>query len=437
MSGINTPFPVDSEVLGLIGPIFGAFRCQDCFAQGIVKKDGTLDPSVTSLVVKFKDIALDSDKPLDVFSLQGRVSASAGVMSSKSSPATALAATFTSDGHVSSAVFGTIEPVTHTHKSIHALAGIHASFGPASASASAKTWRCTKVEIMDTRWTPQLFKYTTREDRANDEPFFCHDFTTGETYVKFQKKITKHWDSEKGYVHYVHRMTLMPDGMIVTHNTTGVMPSDVVVAQAEKMLRECNALLQSKIELIKWLEVARVERHKQRDKQVNAVFSWMHEFHKRQIQIPILMQRSSILRARSLIPDILAAGHSRSPAMSRFLLERAIYDPVNLYDPSNPMSRFIQPCKCTPMHHDPACKSDSCIFKNSSLLLTQEKYRQPIISRISRVERETSRLEKEREAAARLNVQRMRDKIANEKSKKGGSKKCKKTCKLKKTCKRR
>lgn len=368
MSGINTPFPVDSKVLGknVVGPIFNpSSHPANCFAQGVVKKDGTLHPSVTSRVIKFEGLDSGAGSPLSIFGLQGQISASAGVMSSKSSPATALAATFTSDGHVSRAVFGTIEPVTQHNIRIHSVTGIHASFGPDSASAK---WRCTKVVIGNTFWAPWVgcTKVTDVVDsskRIKEEPFFCHDFTTDETYVqieKFDERISINQWVDETVPGYIYKITLRPDGTIDSRNISGTgTPSVVAVARAETMLRECNALLQSKMDAIKWLEDARVERHENPERQVEYVFFWMHKFQE-SLQMPT--QRPHIF------------GNSLMPGMSALTLKKLMHNPANA-------RAGIYPCKCTPMNRDPMCNNDLCRFKYSRLLLTQANDKKPVLDR--------------------------------------------------------
>ena len=157
MSGINTPFPVDSIVLGeVVGPIFAPSPLPpNCFAQGILTKHGHLDPSVPAHVVKIEagageasaaSAAGTAGASLRVFALHGNFSV-AGVAALPAYPATALSATFSRDGRVSNAVFGNIDRVDESNIIIHTLHGIRASFSPANG-------RCTKVCIDDTYWMP-------------------------------------------------------------------------------------------------------------------------------------------------------------------------------------------------------------------------------------------------------------------------------------------
>jgi hypothetical protein len=390
MSGINIPFPIDWAVLGdVVGSLVNPSYPPDCYAQGLVKDD-TLDPSVPSQVVKFEVRSAQ----LKVFALHGKFSASAGVMSSKVHPAIALSATFDDEGRVSKAVFGSIEPITETNVTIHALAGIHATF----EMLPEKKARCTKVHITDTYWAPWLFGGTHVTNLLDAKEYFCRDFISDETFVQVIKppKVIKDRVVVEGCT---TQLFLMPNG--TTHikiNGRG-QPSGEDVARAEQMLMECNALLQSKIGVIKWLEDHRVERHEQPEPPVNAVFNWMHGF-----QSAMLMQ----------MPRPSIFGHALMPGMSRSVLERLMY-----IDPSGGLSasagasnRGIQPCKCNPMRRDPECNNRFCPFKHSGLILVQPNNKRPLSERFEALTKEANAAE---EFAAK----------GRSSQKKGGSKTCK------------
>ena len=449
MSGLNTPFPVDSTFLSdVVGPIFNpSLDPPDCFALGLLTELG-LEPSVPSQVIKFEGLHPHAGD-LMVFGLHGMISP-VGVMSTAQHPATALSATFSSDGRVSKAVFGTIEPVTKARQ-IHALAGIHASFGtiplkkarqlsemdsnqagkeihqkieksvksnamitklqgiidyfnedpnetefdvniegikhrfkrseiPAYESeivdlqqhvlsdenieqAKAQLqqmlhqpeqparWGCTQVVIGDTYWTPWLGCTRLAQSQTSDLPYFCHDFTTDETFVQivtpaiFRDK--NPWEHEIIKEGCTYRMILKPNGEIVSKIKGSNMPSDDAIKRAEKMLRECNAVLQSKMEAIQWLEVRHVERHEQPERQVNNVFSWIYGF-------PGSMQMPK--------PNMIGA-HALMPAMSQLVIKRMM--PVVPTGSFQAMSsnKLFNPCECTPTRRNPECMHPLCKYK--------------------------------------------------------------------------
>lgn len=255
----------------------------DVFAQGLLTQSLQLDPSVPSQVVKLQSIAAGE---LSVFALHGNI-AHVGVMSSPNHPATALTATFLPDGHVSNAVFGTIESVTARHQSIHATRGFHASFGMIPARNmrnqpdQAERWGCTKVVIGDTRWTPWISctKVTNVEHVAmsNEQPYFCHDFATDESFVQFKKhtEVVQIDGFRDNVVNgYVCKLVLRPHGKITQHFVSGSGTlSSAAVGRCEQLLLECNALLQPKMTTIQWLEQHILPRP-----HVNDVFGWMNGF---------------------------------------------------------------------------------------------------------------------------------------------------------------
>ena len=280
-------FPVDSEVLGkVVAPVFfPSVNPPDCFAQGLLKADGTLDPSVPSTVVKFINLGSPQFR---VFALHGKFSRH-GVMSSEVHPAVLLWATFNGE-HISDARFGTIEPINKANKYAHIPLEIHATFGMSTHGQSRRythpsrllhqpeqaRWRCTEVVISDPTFS---------------SPFFRYDCTTEETFVEFIA-IDANADAPFGgpggggggrfdeYVPPSHRITITPDRGTISMNVTGskIMPSVNEVKQAEEMFMKCDALLQSKFGVIEWLEDHRVERREQPEHPVNAVFKWMNEF---------------------------------------------------------------------------------------------------------------------------------------------------------------
>jgi hypothetical protein len=381
-------FPVDSAVLGVVGSEFNpSVTPPDCFAQGLLKADGTLDPSVPSQVVKFSNLG---SPQLKVVALHGRISRY-GVMSSKVNPAVALSATF-NGGHVSNAVFGTIEPVTKKDKTICAWPGIHATFGmfpeaqllhqPEQEHAR---WRCTEVVIGDTHWSPSCIgRSEPTTATMTSSTFFRHNFTTNETFVEF---IATDNDPCRGrgggggrfgdicdipgYVApSVHRITITPDrGTIsVNVNRSKIMPSVKEVKEAEEMFMECGALLQSKFGVIEWLEDHCVEPARD----VNAVFKWMNGFQSAIIPIP-------------------RGHHALMPGMTRKVWERLMYiDPSGLSASAAASNRVIQPCECNPMRRDPECNDMGCLFKHSPSMrmLEQPAHQRQMHDRIIREEME-------------------------------------------------
>ena len=472
MSELNTPFHVDSTFLSeVVGPIFSpSLDPPDCFALGLLTEHG-LEPSVPSQVIKFEGLHHHAGD-LMVFGLHGMIS-SVGVMSTAQHPATALSATFSSDGRVSKAVFGTIEPVTKDRQRIHALAGIHASFGTIplkkarqlsvmdsnqagkeihqkiekSVKANAMIrklqgiieyfneepteqefegniegkkrtfkrgdisdynseigdlqqhvlsdenieqakeqlqqmlhqpeqparWGCTQVVIGDTFWTPWLgctrVTDILAQSQALDLPYFCHDFTTDETFVQIVKptiiNAKNQWEDEiiDGYT---YRMFLKPNGELVHKTIKGSgMPSDDAIERAKKMLRECDALLQSKMESIQWLEVHRVERHEQPERQVNNVFSWIYGF-------PGSMQMPK--------PNMIGA-HALMPAMSQLVIKRMMPFVSTGSLQAISSNKLFDPCVCTPTRRNPECMNPLCKYK--LFVRKQIEHRKLIAARIA------------------------------------------------------
>lgn len=375
MSGINAPFVVDNDVLGsVVGPIFNpSVTTPDVFAQGLLTQSLNLDPSVPSQVVKLQS----SDAELSAFALHGNISHRSGVMSSPNHPATALSVTFSSDGRVSNAVFGTIKTVTADHQQIHATHGFHASFGiiPARKMRNqpdqpdqAERWGCTKVVIGDTRWTPWISctKVTDVEADAmrNEQPFFCHDFVTDERFVQFTKHTIPIGTGFQNLYDegYVCKLILRPDGEIRQLRVSGSgNPSSAAVERGKQILLECNAVLKSKMTTIQWLE------HHRLAPQVNDVFGWMNGFiasHQRQ------SMQSLFFGARPMTPSM------QTSIWSQLL--------------SNPMAhvksnKAVNPCKCTPMKHDPACINEFCKFKLAHAhpsILSQDGLKQMVLQRL-------------------------------------------------------
>lgn len=386
-------FPVDSAVLGVVGSEFNpSVTPPDCFAQGLLKADGTLDPSVPSQVVKFSN--LDSPQ-LKVVALHGRISRY-GVMSSKVNPAVALSATF-NGGHVSNAVFGTIEPVTKKDKTICAWPGIHATFGMSTHGQSTRyappsrllhqpeqeqaRWRCTEVVIGNTRWSPSyIWGSEPATATVSRSTFFRYDCRTEETFVEF---IATDNDPCRGrgggggrfgdisdipecVPPSVHRITITPDrGTIsVNVNRSKIMPSVKEVKEAEEMFMECDALLQSKFGVIEWLEDHCVEPARD----VNAVFKWMNGF-------------------QSAIMPIPRGHHALMPGMTRKVWERLMYiDPRGLSASAAASNCVIQPCKCNPMRRDPECNNMGCLFQHSPSMrmLEQPAHKQQMHDRFIR-----------------------------------------------------
>lgn len=390
MSGINKPFPVDSNLLGgVVGPIFNPSQHPpNCFTQGIVKKDGTLDPSVPSQVVKFEQ-ARDADAEFSVFALHGNFSAVSGVMSSHAHPATALSATVSSEGHISKAVFGTIEPVTKSNIRIHALAGIHATFGMLSKKEPAR-WGCTKVHIADTYWLPWIGcmkvsdilndSLSPTPDASESRPFFCCDFENDQTFVQFRTYSREIFSGDRFSTNMTFGCTtqivLMPNGTITQRNVQGGgsgQPSVEAVARGKKMLLECNQLLQSKMAAIQWLEHCTVDRQ--------TIFACMDGFQ----------------RAMQPRPGPSIFGVGLMPAMRQTVFERLLHDPSPVSRPSV-ISRFVKPCKCTPTHKDPLCANPFCRFKlpsSTPSILAQLVNREPVLARF-----ETAAAEANAKAAA-------------------------------------
>ena len=378
MSGINTPFPVDSVVLGKVVSfiLHPSDHPPDCFAQGLLKADGTLDPSVPSQVVKF--VGLGSAQ-LKVIALHGNFSRG-GVMSSPVHPAVALSATF-NEGRVSNAVFGTIKPVNNDNKYIRALAGIHATFGlfPEAQllhQPKQARWGCTEVVIGRTGWSTGWGGSKT----ASVEPlfhessrFFRHDFTTNETYVEFMAtanvphrcpsgRFGSTDEFDPGVSSSFYKTTITPDGTISVNHVFGpvVKPSETELNQAEKMFRECHALLQSNIGVIKWLE----DHHVQPAHEVKAVFNWMNGFQS------AIMPRPSIF-GPALMPGMIGTVWKRLMQI----------DPNGLSAAAAASNRVIQPCACTPTRKNPMCNNRFCPFKHSGLILAQSAHKQPVSSR--------------------------------------------------------
>jgi len=378
-------FPVDSAVLGVVGSEFNpSVTPPNCFAQGLLKADGTLDPSVPSQVVKFSN--LDSPQ-LKVVALHGRISRY-GVMSSKVNPAVALSATF-NGGHVSNAVFGTIEPVTTKDKTICAWPGIHATFGmfpeaqllhqPEQEQAR---WRCTEVVIGNTRWSPSyIWGSEPATATVSRSTFFRYNFTTNETFVEFiatdndpfrglSGRFGGPGDYHEVVAPSVHRITITPDRGTISMHVAGsvITPSIKEVKQAEEMFMECDALLQSKFGVIEWLEDHCVEPARD----VNAVFKWMNGF-------------------QSSIMPIPRGHHALMPGMTRKVWERLMYiDPSGLSASAAASNCVIQPCKCNPMRRDPECKDMGCLFQHSPSMrmLEQPAHKQQMHDRFIREEME-------------------------------------------------
>ena len=374
MSGIDTPFPVDLAVLGkVVGPELNpSVHPPDCFAQGLVKADGTLEPSVPSTVVKFEGLC---SAQLKVIALHGKFSR-VGVMSSKVHPAVALSATF-NEGRVSNAVFGTIEPVTMADKNIPALAGIHATFGMFPESQLLHQpiqahCRCTEVVIGHTHWSPRCMgggKPTTAT--VVSPTFFRHDFTTNETFVQFMATANAPFrvcgrfgsmDDACVFVPPIYRITITPTHgpIIMNVNGSDVTPSSEELKQAAERFMECHALLQSKIGVIKWLEDHSVAPARE----VNAVFNWMNGF------------RSAIMPRPSIF------GPALMPGMRGTVWKRLMQiDPNGLSAAAAASNRVIQPCECTPTRKNPMCNNRFCPFKHSGLILLQPLHKQPASSR--------------------------------------------------------
>jgi hypothetical protein len=387
MSGINTPFQVDEHVLGIVGPIFNpSVTPPDVFAQGLLTQSLNLDPSVPSQVVKLQS----SDAELSAFALHGNISHRSGVMSSPNHPATALSVTFSSDGRVSNAVFGTIKPVTADHQQIHATHGFHASFGTIPAKQAQKVvvekerWGCTKVVIGDTRWSPWISctKVTDVEADAirNEQPFFCHDFVSDEIFLQ----LTKHTiPIGHGFEHlydegYGCKLILRPDGEITQRRVSGSgNPSVDAVERGKQILLKCNALLQSKMTTIQWLEQQRLARP-----QVNDVFGWMNGF------IASHPRQSLFFGARQM-----------TPSMQTSIWSQLLINPM-AHVKSN---KAVNPCKCTPMQHDPACINEFCKFKLAHAhpsILSQDVAKQAVSQRLDATRNEMERAKAAKAAKA-------------------------------------
>ena len=366
-------FPVDSEVLGkVVAPVFfPSVNPPDCFAQGLLKADGTLDPSVPSTVVKFINLGSPQFR---VFALHGKFSRH-GVMSSEVHPAVLLWATFNGE-HISDARFGTIEPINKANKYAHIPLEIHATFGMSTHGQSRRythpsrllhqpdqaRWRCTEVVISDPTFS---------------SPFFRYDCTTEETFVEFIA-IDANADAPFGgpggggggrfdeYVPPSHRITITPDRGTISMNVSGskIMPSVNEVKQAEEMFMKCDALLQSKFGVIEWLEDHRVERREQPEPPVNAVFNWMNGF------------RSAIIPRPSIF------GPALMPGMTGILWKKLMQiDPTGLSAHAAASNRVIQPCECTPTRKNPMCNNRFCPFKHSGLILLQPLHKQQVSDR--------------------------------------------------------
>ena len=385
MSGINAPFPVDTHVLGsVVGPIFSpSVTPPDVFAQGLLTQSRNLDPSVPSQVVKLQSSAAGE---LSVFALHGNIAHRIGVMSSANHPATALSATFSSDGRVSNAVFGTIKPVNADHQQIHATHGFHALFGTIPAKKArnfvqAERWGCTKVVIGETHWAPWISctKVTNVEHDAssqNEKPYFCHDFVTDESFVQFTKFTDLIGNDGFGYVNqldegYVCKLILRPHGGITQYRVSGFgNPSDNVVERGKQILLECNAVLQSKMTTIKWLEHHRLARP-----QVNDVFGWMNGF------IASHPRQSLFFGARQM-----------TPSMQTSIWSQLLIDPRVAHAAKSNLA--VKPCKCTPMQRDPACINEFCNFKLAHAhpsILSQDVAKQAVSQRLDATRNEIER----------------------------------------------
>lgn len=368
-------FPVYSAVLGVVGSEFNpSVAPPDCFAQGLLKADGTLDPSVPSQVVKFSNLG---SPQLKVVALHGRFSRS-GVMSSEVHPAVALSATF-NGGHVSNAVFGTIEPVNKDYKTIRARLGIHATFGMFSEAQllhqpkqKQARW-CTEVVIGDTYWSPRSIGSNPTTATRTSSTFFRHNCTTNETFVEFIatenvpfRGLIGRFGDPCDYHEppSVHRITITPDrGTIsVNVNRSKFMPSVKEVKKAEEMFMECDALLRSKFGVIEWLEDHCVEPARD----VNSVFKWMNGFQS------AIMQRGQ---------------QALMPGMTRKVWERLMYiDPSGLSASAAASNRVIKPCGCNPMRRDPECNDMGCLFQHlpSMRMLEQPAHKQQMHDRFIR-----------------------------------------------------
>ena len=399
MSGINTPFPVDSIVLGeVVSHIFNPSPLPpNCFAQGILTKHGHLDPIVPAHVVKIEagageasaaSAAGTAGASLRVFALHGNFSV-AGVAALPAYPATALSATFSRDGRVSNAVFGNIDRVDESNVIIHTLHGIRASFSPANG-------RCTKVCIDDTYWMPwtphDCTTIKTDIQKPDETPSFHHDFTTGETYVSVRKfgKICVHSGArfeqmvehpDPGFTYKIvlksnkEMVVKMPNAGAYSHMTTVSTvssiptdsPSEAGIARGKQFLLKCDEILQSKMKAIKWLET----HHRIDEPSLVNIFGWMNGFIAAQ-------PRPHIQHSLSLSTNFLTS--PSAPAVSSSVWSGLMYDSRV---PNSKSGRLVRPCKCTPTEKDPQCRNEFCNSKlaiDHSIIL-QDGLKQAILQR--------------------------------------------------------
>ena len=392
MSVINIPFPVDSIVLGenVVGPMFNpSSLVPNCFAQGILTKDGHLDPMVPAQVVK-----IEAGASLRVFALHGNFSV-AGVVGLPAYPATALSATFSSDGRVSNAVFGNIEGINTTNQTIHALHGIRASF---------LNGKCTNVRIDDTHWMPWTPNDCTTilpdRQKPDETPSFHHDIG-GNSYVrirKFGKECHGHGSMgdhpDPGFIYKIILTSTKDMKDMIVQMPTGCdgKPSDAAVAQGKKFLLECDKILQSKMKAIQLLET-----HVQ-PSSLDNIFAWLNAFIQAQPRPQIQTMHS--LSSNFARPTSLSI--AGAPALAASAWGQLLHDA-----PYSPSDTLVRPCKCTPIEKDKQCKNEFCKFKLATdhSILLQYPLKQAILQRFDANRAKKERAEAEAVAKASQDAQ--------------------------------